>query len=41
MAKPKILEQLRAETPLAQERCKLQRLGKRNQYYEKGERSKK
>ena len=41
MAKPKILEQLRAETQPAQEQRKLQRLEKRKQYYEKGERSKK
>lgn len=45
MAKPKTLVQLRAEkeraeTQLAQEQHKLQRLENRKQYYEKGERSK-
>ena len=39
-AKPKTLEQLRAETQLAQEQHKLQRLENRKQYYEKGERQK-
>lgn len=38
MTKPKTLEQLRAETQLAQEQHKLNRLENRKKYLEKGER---
>ena len=40
MTKPKTLEQLRAETQLAQEQHKLERLENRKKYLEKGERTK-